>query len=57
MPADDRNGPSEGAWIGTLLFLSILGAGRRAANRVFGGFLRLLGIRRDAGEGDDGGPR
>lgn len=57
MLADDRKGPSEEAWIGTLVFLSFIGAMKRAANRVFGGFLRLLGIRRDPGEGDDGSPR
>jgi hypothetical protein len=30
---------------------------RRLANRVLGAFLRLLGIRREAGDGDDGSPR
>jgi hypothetical protein len=30
---------------------------KRLANRVFGAFLRLLGIRRNPDDGDDGSPR
>jgi hypothetical protein len=54
---EDRDGPSEGTWIGTLLFLSALGAIKRAANRAFGALLQAIGIRRDPDEGDDGSPR